>query len=437
MLCTSQGVAQLAAAAARRFPSAAVYCHYLDLYHAEKARRQAGNDLANLTLGCSSDFPPQSVDLAALPLSAQGEAELTRELLQEAHQRLKTGGVLMASTDNPHDRWLHEEMRILFATVTRRESSRGTVYLARRERPLKRVRNFRCEFVFRDRDRLIRAVSRPGVFSHREVDPGARQLMAAMEIAAGDRVLDMGCGSGTVSLAAAFRAEGVWVVAVDSHARAVECTALGARRNGLGNVTVEHGARGPHSGRGTFDVVVANPPYYAGFRIAQFFLEVGRAALRPGGRIFVVSKQPEWYAEYMPQWFQGVVIEPSKELLDCSGHGLVVDLGGVMFEIEARFPQGLFEFIAGHPLILQRDQTPEDGITAVDVQAHADLPHAKLGIEPRHQVFEGQKLAIVAHGKGLGNLDRRLHDTLLTGQSLEPSESSDALDSTGPNPVLA
>jgi len=313
VLCTSQGVAQLAAAAARKFANATVYCHYLDLYHAEKARRYAGNDLANLTLGCSSDFPPQSVDLAALPLSAQGDAELTREFLQEAHQRLKAGGVLMTSTDNPHDRWLHEEMRTLFATVTRRESPQGTVYLARRDRPLKRVRNFRCEFVFRDGGRLIHAVSRPGVFSHREVDPGARQLMAAMEIATGYRVLEMGCGSGTVSLAAAFRAEGVGIVAVDSHARAVECTALGASRNGLGNITVQHSACGPCCDRGSFDVVVANPPYYAGFRIAQFFLESGHAALRPGGRIFVVTKRPEWYAEHMPEWFNDVAIEPSKD----------------------------------------------------------------------------------------------------------------------------
>ena len=312
ILCTSRGVAQLAAAAARRFSSATVYCHYLDLYHAEKARQYAGNTLANLTLGCSSDFPPQPVDLAALPLSTQGDAELTRELLQEAHQRLETGGVLITSTDNPHDRWLHEEMRKLFATVTRRESSQGTVYLARRDLPLKRVRNFGCEFAFRDCGRLIHAVSRPGVFSHREVDPGARQLMAAMEIAAGDRVLDIGCGSGTVSLAAALRAEGVSVVAVDSHARAVECTALGASRNRVCNITVEQSASGPHCSPGTFDVVVANPPYYAGFRIARFFLESAHAALRPGGRIFVVTKQPEWYDEYMSQWFNDVVIEPSK-----------------------------------------------------------------------------------------------------------------------------
>ena len=313
MLCTSQGLAQLAAVAASRFSSATVYCHYLDVYRAEQARRHAGNGLTNLTLGCSPDFPPQTVDLAALPFSAQGEAELTRELLQEAHQRLEPRGVLLASTDNPRDRWLHEEMQKLFSKVTRRESPKGTVYLARRDRPLKRVKDFRCEFVFRDRDRLIHAVSRPGVFSHREVDPGARQLMAAMEITAGDRVLDIGCGGGTVSFAAAFGAEGVSVVAIDSHARAVECTILGASRNELDNITVEHSASGSRCDPGTIDVVVANPPYYAGFRIARIFLESAHAVLRRGGRIFVVTKQPEWYAEYMPEWFNDVAIEPSKD----------------------------------------------------------------------------------------------------------------------------
>jgi 16S rRNA G1207 methylase RsmC len=313
MLCTSQGVAQLAAEAAVRFPEAAVYCHYLDLYRAEKARRHVGSGLANLTIGCSTDFPPEAVDLAALPFSSQGEAELTREFLQDAHQRLLPGGTLMASTDNPQDQWLHGEMRKLFASVSRRESARGCLYRARKGQPLKRVKNFHCEFAFRDRGRLIQVVSRPGVFSHRKVDPGARHLLAAMEIAAGDRVLDFGCGSGTLSLAAAFRAAGVQVISVDSHARAVECTALGARRNGLANIAVQHSASGPGVEEGAIDVVVANPPYYAGLRIARFFLEAGHAALRSGGRIYVVTKQPDWYDEYMPQWYNDVEIARAKD----------------------------------------------------------------------------------------------------------------------------
>ena len=89
-------------------------------------------------------------------------------------------------------------------------------------------------------------------------------------------------------------------------------------------------------------------------------------------------------------------------ILALASDGLVVDLRGVMLEIEARFPQDLVEFIAGHPLALQRDQAPEDGMTAVDVQAHADLPHAKPRIEPCHQVLEGQKLVPSRTEKALG-----------------------------------
>jgi 16S rRNA (guanine1207-N2)-methyltransferase len=71
-------------------------------------------------------------------------------------------------------------------------------------------------------------------------------------------------------------------------------------------VTTELNADGRFSGAGGYDVALANPPYYAGFRIAEHFLTAGRAALRPGGRIFVVTKQPAWYAQRMPDLFEGV-----------------------------------------------------------------------------------------------------------------------------------
>ncbi len=440
VLCTSQGFAQFAVAAAGKFPAAAVLCHWLDLYRAELARAHAADTQGhaqmpkNLTFDCSADFPGQRVDIAALPLSRQGESELTRELLQEAHERLELGGLFMASTDNPRDRWLHAEMNALFATVSRRNHPKGAVYLANKSGPLARRRNFACELAFRDRGRLIHLRTRPGVFSHRKVDPGARQLMAAMEIGPGDRVLDIGCGSGAVALAAAFRAEGVSVLAVDSHARAVECALWGARRNGLSNIAVEHSATGPQGADASFDVVAANPPYYAGFRIAQFFLETAFAALRPGGRVYVVSKHAEWYAEHMPLWFSDVAVEQSKgywirgarsripDRIDCRlslsesrqsamlRDHFVLDAAGAVAEIETGLRQGIVEFLRSDTLVFQRNQAPIDREAAVYVQPHADLPHAKLRIKPGHQVFEGEKLVVVAHREGLRNLDRRFHD---------------------------
>ena len=313
VLCTSAGAAQFALAAAQHFPQATVHCHTLDLYHAQETRRRIAAGPDNLTIGCAADFPPGEVDLVALPLSARGEAELTRDLMQAGHRVLAVGGRMAASTDNPHDRWLHDEMRQLFDTVTRRPMDSGVVYLATKKRAVKGLKNFSSEFVFRDRQRLITAFSRPGVFSHRRVDPGARQLLGAMEVHAGQRVLDLGCGCGVVSLAAAFRAQCVQVHAVDSCARAVQCTERGAALNGLTCVTAELNASGHYADGTPFDLVVANPPYYAAFQIAQFFLEAGLASLRPGGQILVVTKWPAWYQQHMPRWFEQVTAERSKD----------------------------------------------------------------------------------------------------------------------------
>jgi len=136
VLCTSAGLAQFARAAASERSGAAVYCHYLDLYQAEQARQSIGAMPANLTIGCAADFPPDEVELVAFPFSAHGEAELTRDLLQAGHQRLTLGGQMLASTDNPRDTWLQEQMTALFGKVARRAAPAGVVYVGRKQGPL-------------------------------------------------------------------------------------------------------------------------------------------------------------------------------------------------------------------------------------------------------------------------------------------------------------
>jgi 16S rRNA (guanine1207-N2)-methyltransferase len=306
VLCTSLGRGQLAADCARRGPAASVVCHFIDLYPAEEARELYGAGERNLAVECLADPPEGPFELAAVPVSRFGEAELARDLLQAAYERLVDGGRLLAAVDNTRDTWLHEELGKLFAKVTRWRKRRGVVYSAVRKGPLKRRRDFCCEFAFRDQGRLIRAVSRPGVFSHRQLDLGARALIEAMEVRAGDKVLDMGCGSGVVGLAAALRAENVRVHAIDSNARAVECAAQGAAINGLTAFTTQLDAHGDVTEPGTFDLVVGNPPYYSHYQIAEIFLQAARRALQPGGRVLIVTKKDEWHVARMGQLFAAV-----------------------------------------------------------------------------------------------------------------------------------
>jgi 16S rRNA (guanine1207-N2)-methyltransferase len=312
VICTSPGLAQFAGAAAQTLPSADVICTYLDLYRANLAIDYWGDRRANLRIECAADLMGDDADVVALPFASAGEAELARDLLQAGHERLKIGGRLFASTNNRKDSWLGEQMQKLFRKLERRKCLKGILYVGTKTEPVKKLKNYACEFAFRDQGRLIRAMSRPGVFSHRYIDPGARHLIDSLQIGAGARVLDIGCGAGTVALAAAFRAEGVQVHAVDSNARAVECTARGAELNALENVTTELNAEGRYEGAGHYDVALANPPYYSGFRIAEHFLIAGRDALRIDGKMLVVTKQPDWYQENMPSWFGEVTMTERK-----------------------------------------------------------------------------------------------------------------------------
>src|SRR5688572_19431039 len=229
VLCNTAGRGQFALAAAAEAQQ--VNCHFLDLYHLQQCRITAGEIPQNLHLVCEADFTAGPFDLAALSFSKQGDGELVRDLLQQAHERLEIGGRMAVSTDNPTDSFLHDELRKLFAKVTRRPGSAGVLYLATKTAPLRKLKNFACEFPFRDGERLIQLRTRPGVFSHRRLDGGARALineLSEQRIQDGYSILDLGCGSGAVALAAALRLDVVGVDAVDSNPRAVEATAWAA-----------------------------------------------------------------------------------------------------------------------------------------------------------------------------------------------------------------
>ena len=338
VLCTSLRRGQFAAAVADRSPDNKVTCFCLDVFLAKETLDEIGRKRPNVSVVCESDFPEGPFDTVAMPFLKNGEAELTRELLQQAHERLDIGGRLMVSTDNPNDTWLHEQLQLIFEKVTKRPQPRGVLYLALKTHPLRRVRNFTANFAFRDGKRLVHIVSRPSVFSHRKLDIGARALIVAVAstraVQPGSHILDLGCGSGVVGIALAMRKPGVHVHAVDSNPRALQCALHGAELNGLtvvnqpaksvvqgdsvpenepSSLSIQLDATGHVCEPGSFDLVVANPPYYSDWAITAIFVEAAARALKPGGRLFLVTKNANWYRNNLPFVLSDVEIHPLRE----------------------------------------------------------------------------------------------------------------------------
>jgi len=344
LLCNTSGRGQFARAYAEAHPSGHATCWFLDLYQRDQAERESrglrteglGTERETefsyvrpsalspqrfaVTYVCTADPPGENYDVVAWSCSERGDGELTRDLLQAGHQRLRIDGRFVASIDNPSDQWLHEELQKLFPKVTRRPLETGVLYLATKTARLPKVKSFDAEFAFRDQGRLIFACSRPGVFSHRHIDPGARALINTMCIERRQRVLDLGCGAGVVGLAALCRADDVRVLAVDSNPRALQCAERGAKRNELAGLETSLDATGESVPPNAFDVVCANPPYYSHYKIAELFLQIAHRSLKLRGTVYVVTKTPDWFAEHMPAYFSHVEPQPVKSYWVVTGH---------------------------------------------------------------------------------------------------------------------
>ncbi len=132
-------------------------------------------------------------------------------------------------------------------------------------------------------------------------------------------MIDIGCGSGSVALGVAKRDTSAHVHAVDSNARALACLQQGVALNSLENVTWELNALGDYRDPGTFDMALANPPYFGNFLIAEKFLQAAFRSLRPGGRLVLVTKQPAWYETNLSRWFTECEVFPSRRYHIASG----------------------------------------------------------------------------------------------------------------------
>jgi release factor glutamine methyltransferase len=125
-------------------------------------------------------------------------------------------------------------------------------------------------------------------------------LIECIEPKVGEKVLEVGCGSGLVSLHCAK--VGATVVAVDINQKAVDCTRANLERNHL--QAQVHRSDLFSNIEGRFDLILFNPPYLVGrgedelerswaggrdgVEVLERFLREAPDHLAPGGRVVVL-----------------------------------------------------------------------------------------------------------------------------------------------------
>jgi 16S rRNA (guanine1207-N2)-methyltransferase len=149
-----------------------------------------------------------------------------------------------------------------------------------------------------------------GLFSPNGVDPGTLSLLASVRFSKDEKLLDLGCGYGTIGIYAAKLLGAERVHMIDSDPAAIRCAEHNAQLNGVAGVHVQvsDGFRDFHATG--FTKILCNPPYHTDFSVAKHFIEKGFNRLLVGGAMWLVTKRDKWYRNKLIAVFGGTHVTP-------------------------------------------------------------------------------------------------------------------------------
>jgi 23S rRNA (guanine1835-N2)-methyltransferase len=286
-----------------------VTCYQMDLHQADRLR----DELREFRVDAAVEVKPDLWDLPAdfntvlYPAPPRGERELKRDVVEQAYHVLRPRGLLVVLSPVSKDQFFPAVMKKAFGKVALETDRDGTVLWSPRGADQPRRRHeitFQVKAASGLATDSLKILSRPGVFTYGRMDDGARALVEIAEVHPSVAIADLGCGTGAVGIIAGLRSgPGGSVTFVDSNVRAAALAGINARANGLADFRVVadaqlHGLPAEH-----FDLVLANPPYYAQQGVARLFVEGAARLLKPGGRLYLVTKQADIVGEMMYQQF--------------------------------------------------------------------------------------------------------------------------------------
>lgn len=119
------------------------------------------------------------------------------------------------------------------------------------------------------RGETFKFLTASSVFSKKEVDPGTRLLIEAMQLPETGTVLDVGCGYGAVGIATATLNPRLHVIMTDVNVRAVQLARKNVKINKVRNAEVRCGCLYEPVKDLKFNCILLNPPVSAGMETVR------------------------------------------------------------------------------------------------------------------------------------------------------------------------
>jgi 16S rRNA (guanine1207-N2)-methyltransferase len=295
-VCVALGPPWPAANLAQAVNVEGTVCWQMDLHQAARVRDCLAEVNTTAEVIATADLwdLEQRFETVLFPAAAQADRELKIDIIEQAYHILKPGGTLISLSEYERDNQFAKWQKKIFGKCGESPASEnGMAFWSTKTDDGKRRRH---EVSFHAKLPDLAAmnfVSRPGTFSYGRFDEGSRAMVDVVEIEKSDAILDLGCGNGAVGclLSAKAGPKGS-ITFIDSNLRALALAELNAAANKVANPRFVAATRLEGLEPKSFNVIVANPPYYAKSDITRLFVEGARDLLKRNGRYYIVTKMP-------------------------------------------------------------------------------------------------------------------------------------------------
>lgn len=291
-------------------------CYQQDLHQVTRVREclaEVGAEAEVVAKPDLWDLEP-AFETVLFPAAAYADRDLKIDVVEQAYHVLKPGGLLISLSGYERDSQFAKWHKKVFGKCGETPASKaGMAFWSVRGEDQKRRRH---EVTFHAKlpdGPPMEFASRPGTFSYGRFDNGSRAMVELADVRPGDSVLDLGCGNGAVGCLLGGKAGPAGgVTFVDSNLRALALAEQNAAANGTPNPQFVASTRLEGLPKKGFDVIVANPPYYAQSDITQLFVQGSRELLKPGGRYYIVTKMPTAVVPLIFQTFGDCVVNENR-----------------------------------------------------------------------------------------------------------------------------
>jgi len=140
------------------------------------------------------------------------------------------------------------------------------------------------------RGRFFEFITSSGVFSRTRIDPGTRLLIEEMVLPEKGWIFDLGCGYGSVGIAAAIFNPNLHVVMADVNKRAVWLARKNTKRTSSENVEVRQGFLYEPVKNIKFETVLSNPPIATGTKTVFPIITQAPKHLKEQGLLQIVVR---------------------------------------------------------------------------------------------------------------------------------------------------